>query len=83
MMEGDRVCSPIRSTHLQSKWDLASEERKRNASWQRQVLFATLAVVCTRRLVPFAHATEPWATGILFDFIAFRIVVFWLLIVRA
>jgi hypothetical protein len=58
----------------------ASEEWK-NAQVDRRVLFATLAVVCTRRLVSFAHATEPWATSVLFDFIAFCIVIFWLLIV--
>ncbi len=56
-----------------------TEERKLT----RQVLFACLAVVCTRWLVSFAHATEPRASRVFLDFITFCIIEFWFLVVRA
>lgn len=69
---GVRICKAKQSKQASDGW-------KNAQAFDRQVLFATLAVVCARWLVSFAHATEPWTSSVLFDFIAFRIIIFWLL----
>lgn len=43
----------------------------------RDVLFASLAVMCARWFVPSTHATIPRAAAQLLDFVAFCIIKFW------